>query len=100
MFRKWSVGVLVGGVAIAFAATGTPQAGSPDTADAVQKRLASLEESLRFAEQALAREADEATIFRRLEDVAVVDKVRYTGPPPRVVKNPTAPGAKNPVIVP
>ena len=38
-------------------------------------------------------------LFRRLEDLAEVDKVRYTGPPPRVIKNPTAPGASNPVIV-
>jgi dipeptidyl aminopeptidase/acylaminoacyl peptidase len=37
--------------------------------------------------------------FRLLEDVAHIDKVRYTGPPPRVTPNPTAQGAGNPVII-
>lgn len=35
--------------------------------------------------------------FQRVGDVAYVDKVYITGPPPAVVKNPTAMGAKNPV---
>ena len=68
--------------------------------DPVQERLRGLEESQRFAQEALARQMEEDALFRRLDDLAVVDKVRYTGPPPRVVKNPTAPGAKNPVIIP
>src|SRR5437899_10368269 len=65
-----------------------------------QPRAADLERSLRFTEQALSRQIDEQMLFRRLEDLAVVDVVRYTGPPPRVVKVPNAPGAKNPVIIP
>src|SRR5262245_8190331 len=69
-------------------------------ADPVQQRIANLERSLSFAEQSLARRVEELTLFQRLQDLAVVDKVRYTGPPPRVIKNPTGPGAKNPVIVP
>jgi dipeptidyl aminopeptidase/acylaminoacyl peptidase len=82
-------------------ASARPQQGRPEApADAVRQRLTGLEESFAFAEQALARKVDELMLFRRLEDLAVVDKVRYTGPPPRVVRNPTAPGAKNPVIVP
>lgn len=68
--------------------------------DEAAQRLSGLERSLSHAEQLLARKLDEQMMFQRLQDVAVVDKVRYTGPPPRVVKNPTAPGAKNPVIVP
>jgi dipeptidyl aminopeptidase/acylaminoacyl peptidase len=39
-------------------------------------------------------------MFHRLDDVAVIDRVRYTGPPPRIAPNPTAPGAKNPVVIP
>jgi dipeptidyl aminopeptidase/acylaminoacyl peptidase len=58
-----------------------------------------LGKSLGFAEQLLARKIDEEMIFRRLDDVALVDKVRYTGPPPRRPKNPTAPGARNPVVI-
>jgi dipeptidyl aminopeptidase/acylaminoacyl peptidase len=68
-------------------------------ADNVRQRLHDLEEAVQFAEEALARNADEQALFHRLEDVAEVDKVRYTGPPPRVVKNPTAQGAGNPVVL-
>jgi dipeptidyl aminopeptidase/acylaminoacyl peptidase len=67
--------------------------------DPVQQRLHNLEEALHFAEDALSRRIDEQTLLRRLEDVAVVDRVRYTGPPPRVIKNPTGQGAGNPVIL-
>jgi dipeptidyl aminopeptidase/acylaminoacyl peptidase len=59
-----------------------------------------LERSLDFAEQLLARKIDEQALMHALGDIAQIEKVRYTGPPPRVAKNPTAPGAKNPVIVP
>jgi dipeptidyl aminopeptidase/acylaminoacyl peptidase len=75
-----------------------PHEADPPT-DSVRQRLQQLEQSLEFAEESLARQAGEATLFRRLEDLAIVDKVRYTGPPPRVIKNPTAQGAGNPVIV-
>jgi dipeptidyl aminopeptidase/acylaminoacyl peptidase len=99
--RPARVGVLILGVGLLAAATARPQQGPPDPPpDALRQRLARLEQSLTFAEQALARQADELLLFRRLEDLAVVDRVRYTGPPPRVVKNPTAPGAKNPVVIP
>ena len=67
--------------------------------DPVQERLRGLEESQRFAQEALARQMEEDALFRRLDDLAVVDKVRYTGPPPRVIKNPTGQGAGNPVVV-
>lgn len=67
--------------------------------DPVQKHLASLEESLDFAESALIKRVDDLMLLRRMEDVAVVDKVRYTGPPPRVIKNPSGQGAGNPVII-
>jgi dipeptidyl aminopeptidase/acylaminoacyl peptidase len=68
-------------------------------ADAGEER-ATLGQSLGFTEQLLARKIDEQTLFQALADLAQVDKVRYTGPPPRVVKNPTAPGARNPVVIP
>jgi dipeptidyl aminopeptidase/acylaminoacyl peptidase len=78
-----------------------PQPQSPDAPNqALQKRLQSLEDALHSAEESLARSLEDQMLFRRLEDLAVVDKVRYTGPPPRVIKNPTGQGAGNPVIVP
>jgi dipeptidyl aminopeptidase/acylaminoacyl peptidase len=81
---------------LAFGAAVLGQARLPEPPD----RIANLERSLSFTEQGLARQLDQQFLFRRLEDIAVIDAVRYTGPPPRVIKNPTAPGAKNPVIVP
>jgi dipeptidyl aminopeptidase/acylaminoacyl peptidase len=50
-------------------------------------------------EQRLAKDIDDLMWFRQLDDVADIDKVRYLGPPPRVIPNPTAQGAGNPVII-
>ncbi len=68
-------------------------------ADTVQKRLHDLEEALQFTEESLVRNVDDQVLFRRLDDVAVVDKSRITGPPPRVIKDPKAQGAGNPVVL-
>src|SRR5436309_6338567 len=90
-------GVIVGLVLLVASAAQSRDAKPP--ADAVQERLRGVEESQHFANEELARQLDEAALFRRLDDLAVVDTVRYTGPPPRVVKNPTGQGANNPVII-
>ncbi|HNS29548.1 MAG TPA: prolyl oligopeptidase family serine peptidase [Tenuifilaceae bacterium] len=45
----------------------------------------------------LQKSIDDILWFNRLADVAAVDKVYMYGPPPAVVKNPTAMGANNPV---
>jgi dipeptidyl aminopeptidase/acylaminoacyl peptidase len=71
-----------------------------DAPAAAPDERASLGQALNFTEQFLARKIDEQMLFQALADIAQVDRVRYTGPPPRVVKNPTAPGAKNPVVIP
>lgn len=75
-----------------------PQPAPP--ADELQERIRALQESLTFLEQRLAKNIDDLMWFRQLEDIAVIDKVRYTGPPPRVIQNPTGQGAGNPVIIP
>jgi dipeptidyl aminopeptidase/acylaminoacyl peptidase len=67
--------------------------------DPAQQRIRALEERLNFLEQTLAKDIDDLMWFRRMDDIAVVDKVSYTGPPPRVIPNPTGQGAGNPVIV-
>jgi dipeptidyl aminopeptidase/acylaminoacyl peptidase len=67
--------------------------------DEVVRRLRNLEEALRFAEESLTRTVDQQALFQQLADLAETDRGRYTGPPPRVVKNPTAQGAGNPVIL-
>jgi dipeptidyl aminopeptidase/acylaminoacyl peptidase len=71
-----------------------------DPPTSVDDERASLGRSLSFTEQLLARKIDEQMLFQALSEIAHVEKIRYTGPPPRVVKNPTAPGAKNPVVIP
>jgi dipeptidyl aminopeptidase/acylaminoacyl peptidase len=43
----------------------------------------------------LQKNIDDILWFNRLADVAIVDKVYLYGPPPAVVKNPTAMGAQN-----
>ena len=68
-------------------------------ADPVQERLRGLEEALGFLQQALSKDIDDLMWIRGLDDIAVVDKVRYTGPPPRVIPNPTGQGADNPLII-
>jgi dipeptidyl aminopeptidase/acylaminoacyl peptidase len=52
-----------------------------------------------FGHEMLAKRIDEAALFHRVEDLAEIDKVRYTGPPPRYNPNPTGQGAGNPVII-
>ena len=86
---------------LALPAAGWTQSQRPvDAPSTVDDQLPGLGRSLSFTEQFLARKIDEQMLFQALADIAVVDKVRYTGPPPRNAKNPTAPGAKNPVVIP
>jgi dipeptidyl aminopeptidase/acylaminoacyl peptidase len=81
------------------AAAARPHPQEAPSADPVQQRLQNLEQALQFAEESLTRNVDQQMLFHRLEDLAVVDRVRYTGPPARAVKNPTAQGAGNPVVL-
>lgn len=80
--------------------SGTSQAQAPRPTPNPDEERASLGQALSHTEQLLARKLDEQMLFQALAEIAVCERVRYTGPPPRVAKNPTAPGAKNPVIVP
>lgn len=75
-------------------ASARAQEGAPS-----EERIRQLEERLRFLESSLVKEIDDRNWFTRLSDIADVDKVRYTGPPPRVIRNPTGQGAGNPVII-
>jgi dipeptidyl aminopeptidase/acylaminoacyl peptidase len=77
-----------------------PQTRPPDRPATVDDERPRLGQALDFAEQLLSRKIDEQFMIQALGEIAQIDKVRYTGPPPRVAKNPTAPGAKNPVVIP
>jgi dipeptidyl aminopeptidase/acylaminoacyl peptidase len=69
------------------------------SADATQQRLKSLEESLSFVKHDLAKAVGDVLWFQRLADIAMVDKVRFTGPPARVTNNPTAQNAGLELII-
>src|SRR5262245_28499337 len=102
MVRRMLVGVggLIVGVGLSAVLAARPQQRATEApADPVRPPLHNLEESLHFAAESLTRKVDDQMLFHRLEDLAAVDKVRYTGPPPRVIKNPTAQGAGNAVIL-
>jgi hypothetical protein len=70
---------------------GDPPAGADE-------ERASLGQSLTFTEQLLTRKLDEQTLVQALSEIAQVDRVRYTGPPPRVVKNRPSPPGSTPSI--
>lgn len=101
MFAKVSLpaACALAGVLIALGAVRSQPRPASIPAAADEER-ADLGRSLGFTQELLARKIDEQALFQALDDLAQCDKVRYTGPPPRVIKNPTAPGAKNPVIIP
>jgi dipeptidyl aminopeptidase/acylaminoacyl peptidase len=62
-------------------------------------RLRSLEEGLGQLDSKLSRKLDELVWSQRLSDIAVVDKVRFTGPPPRSAADPSPPPGSNEVVV-
>src|SRR4051812_5716262 len=97
-FQRVALWALVGLLAIPGLVR--PQQRKAEAPAGVDEERAGLGQSLGFTEQLLARKIDEQMLFQALADLAQVEKVRYTGPPPRVVKNPTAPGAKNSVVIP
>ena len=74
----------------------------PATLDGIAARLAALEQRLEgqsSANDALAKQIDDLLWYQRVGDIAAIDKVTYTGPPPRVIPNPTGQGAGNPLII-
>jgi dipeptidyl aminopeptidase/acylaminoacyl peptidase len=62
-------------------------------------RLKAFEENLGHLDARLTRQMNELLWFQRLGDVAVVDKVRFAGPPPRATNNPATPPGSNEVVV-
>jgi dipeptidyl aminopeptidase/acylaminoacyl peptidase len=92
--------VCVAAVALALAGDARAQSHKADAPPNVDDERASMGQALSFTEQLLARKIDQQAVVQALSELAQVERVRYTGPPPRVAKNPTAPGAKNPVVVP
>jgi dipeptidyl aminopeptidase/acylaminoacyl peptidase len=68
--------------------------------NSVSSHLSSIEENIGDLDARLTRQMNELLWIQRLSDVAQVDKVRFTGPPPRLTSNPTPPAGSNEVVVP
>lgn len=68
-------------IALSFLRGGSLQAQQTNTSLADQ-RLKGLEETLDFVQQKLAKNISDLRWFQQLSDIAVVDKIRYVGPPP------------------
>ena len=80
----------------------SPAGREPATLEALSNRIAALERQLEqqsSTNESLAKQIDDLLWYQRVGDVADVDKVTYTGPPPRVIPNPTAQGAGNPLTI-
>ena len=68
-----------------------------DRPEACLERLENHSRQLRHRLDMLEKKIDDLLWFERVGDVAFVDKVLLTGPPPRREPNPTAQGAGNPL---
>ena len=64
-----------------------------------EPRLHSVEDSLAHLDARLTRQMNELLWRNALDDVAVIDKVRFTGPPPRGTNNFPAPAGSNEVVI-
>jgi len=62
-------------------------------------RLRAIEEGISQLDAKLSRQMNELLWLEQLRDVAIIDKVRFTGPPPRTTNNPAPPAGSNEVII-
>lgn len=76
-------------------AVGAQETGSPASAQLSQ--ILQNQRDLEHRLDELERAIDDIAWYHRVGDIALVDKWRITGPPDANPKNPTAPGATNPV---
>ena len=63
-----------------------------DARDGVIKRLERALEEQKHVNDVLARQVDDLMFYQRLGDIAEIEIVSFTGPPPRNTPNPTAQG--------
>lgn len=56
------------------------------------------QEMLMHSFDMVEKQIDDILWYNKIGDIAEIDKIRITGPPPRVIPNSTAQGAGNPVI--
>jgi dipeptidyl aminopeptidase/acylaminoacyl peptidase len=70
-----------------------------DARDAIIKKLERALEEQKHINDVLARQVDDLMFYQRLGDIAAIEMVSFTGPPPRNNPNPTAQGAGNPLVL-
>lgn len=70
---------------------------SAQSIDDIKKQITRNDESLQHRLDRLEKLVDDVLWFQRVGDVAFVDKIFMTGPPPAKEKNPTGQGEGNPV---
>ena len=70
-----------------------------DETNEVPMRLRALEEGISQLDAKLSRQMNELLWLEQLRDLAVIDKVRFTGPPPHTTNDPAPPAGSNEVIV-
>jgi dipeptidyl aminopeptidase/acylaminoacyl peptidase len=91
------VGLAVAGAMLVVSASlSQPVDGGDDLAKEIHD-LKAAQQDLDHRLDELAKAVDDIAWFERVGDVATVDKWRITGPPDANPRNPTAPGATNPV---
>lgn len=76
-------------------AVGAQETGSPTSGELSQ--ILQNQQDLEHRLDELERAIDDIAWYHRVGDIALVDKWRITGPPDANPKNPTAPGATNPI---
>jgi dipeptidyl aminopeptidase/acylaminoacyl peptidase len=70
-----------------------------DARDAVIRKLERALEDQKHVNDVLSRQIDDLMFYQRLGDIAAIEMVSFTGPPPRNSPNPTAQGAGNPLVL-
>ncbi|MHB8645154.1 MAG: alpha/beta hydrolase family protein [Thermomicrobiales bacterium] len=70
-----------------------------DARDELIRKLERAVEDQKHTMDVLSRQIDDLMFYQQLGDVAAIEFVSFTGPPPRNIPNPTAQGAGNPLVL-
>lgn len=84
-------------VIFSFLFSALPGSSSGDRVEKKIDKLQSAVQQLHHRLDVLEKISDDILWYKKVSDIAYIDKVRHTGPPPAKTKNPTAMGAGNPV---
>lgn len=91
--RTLAAYLMAAGILVPLCAQDSPPSSDPDVIGVLENRF----ESLRHNFNALEKATDDILWFHRVGDIAFIDKIQLTGPPPAHERNPTGQGAGNPV---